>query len=296
MNPIENRGSARPMALRGPMAAEQIRLPAATDSVEPDGAAEQSAKAQRRDLYRSAVEFESLLVQKMLQSMRTATKNLAGDSAEPPGRSMYQDMADAEIARAIAAGNRGGLAAQLYRQLSGENPDPDLVASVRRGRAHWPGSSASNTPPVRPPVDRSEAPSRGRLRALIAQAARRHGVPPGLAEAVAAQESNWDPAAVSSKGAIGIMQLMPDTARGLGVKNAHDPVENIEAGVSYLASMLERFDDQVPLALAAYNAGPGAVARYGGIPPFEETRNYVSRIMDTWNPSTPLSTLGEKRR
>jgi soluble lytic murein transglycosylase-like protein len=257
--------------------------------------AEEEGSDQQRALYRSAVEFESLLVQKMLQSMRSATENLSGDSHEPPGRSMYQDLADAEIARSIAAGNRGGLAAQLYRQLTGRSPDPALVGAVRHSRSRWPGSRQHTT--IHPlAVAEDRAPSPARLRELVAKAARHHGVPEGLAEAVAAQESNWNAAAISPKGAIGVMQLMPATARALGVHNAHDPAENIEGGVRYLASLLERFNDQVPLALAAYNAGPGAVEKHGGIPPFRETRNYVTRIMDRWSPPTPLSTLAEKRR
>ena len=97
-----------------------------------------------------------------------------------------------------------------------------------------------------------------------------------------ARESDWDSTAVSPRGAIGLMQLMPGTVAELGIGDPRDPRENAEGGTRYLASMLRRFDDDVPLALAAYNAGPGAVERHGGIPPFPETVDYVQRVLRSW--------------
>jgi soluble lytic murein transglycosylase-like protein len=113
---------------------------------------------------------------------------------------------------------------------------------------------------------------------LIMDAASRYGVPPELALAVAQQESGFNQGARSGAGAIGVFQLMPATAAGLGV----DPFDlwgNIEGGVKYLAQMLKQFGGDTTLALAAYNAGPGNVAKYGGVPPFEETQNYVASIL-----------------
>ena len=112
------------------------------------------------------------------------------------------------------------------------------------------------------------------------QAGRRYGVDAGLLRAVAWTESRGHNDAISPKGARGVMQLMPATAAGLGV-DPRDPIANINGGAAYLAQQLETFHD-VPLALAAYNAGPGAVRRYGGIPPYRETRVYVSTIMQRW--------------
>ena len=116
--------------------------------------------------------------------------------------------------------------------------------------------------------------------AEIFDAARRHGLDPALVAAVVRAESAFDPRAVSHKGARGLMQLMPATARrfGLAVEEIHDPVKNLEAGTRYLAWLLERFAGDVERALAAYNAGEGTVARYGGVPPFRETRDYLRRI------------------
>jgi soluble lytic murein transglycosylase-like protein len=115
---------------------------------------------------------------------------------------------------------------------------------------------------------------------MIRQAATRHGLDPLLFESLVAAESGFDPSVVSSAGAQGLAQLMPATARMLGVSNPFDPAQNLEGGARYLAQMMRQFNGDVRLALAAYNAGPGAVSRHGGVPPFQETRNYIDRIMN----------------
>ena len=114
---------------------------------------------------------------------------------------------------------------------------------------------------------------------LIVENATQHSLHPDFVRAVIQAESAFNPRARSVKGAMGLMQLMPGTAAEYGVTNAYDPVQNIRAGVAYLKSLLVRFGNDISLALAAYNAGPGAVEKYGrAVPPYKETRNYVSKI------------------
>ena len=121
--------------------------------------------------------------------------------------------------------------------------------------------------------------SQNAVRQHIQLAATRFGVDRNLVDAVAWQESRYNPRALSTAGAMGVMQLMPGTARQLGVRNPQDVEQNVAGGTAYLREQLERFGNNVPLALAAYNAGPGAVMKYGGIPPYRETQDYVRQIM-----------------
>jgi len=119
----------------------------------------------------------------------------------------------------------------------------------------------------------------GDIRALAVEAARRHGLDPELVLAVVAVESAFRPDAVSPKGAQGLMQLMPATARSLDVRDPMDPAANLDGGARYLGSLVARYDGDLDRALAAYNAGPGAVDRHGGVPPYKETQGYVKKVM-----------------
>lgn len=119
----------------------------------------------------------------------------------------------------------------------------------------------------------------GKYDAFIQQMGQTYGIDPRLIKAVIKAESNWDHTAVSSAGAMGLMQLMPATADNLGVPDPFNPYQNIEAGVRYLRKMIDMFNGDIILALAAYNAGPNAVKKYKGVPPYTETRNYIKIVM-----------------
>jgi hypothetical protein len=123
------------------------------------------------------------------------------------------------------------------------------------------------------------APVHFRYDTLIDETARSYRVPPALVKAVVAAESAFDPKAKSRKGAQGLMQLMPQTATALGVDQPYEPASNLRGGTEYLRAMIDRYGD-LSRALAAYNAGPGAVDRYGGVPPYPETRDYVARVLN----------------
>ena len=118
---------------------------------------------------------------------------------------------------------------------------------------------------------------------LIATFSEKYDIDSDFIKAIIKQESGFNAKATSKKGAMGLMQLMPKTAESLGVIDAYNPSENIEGGVKYLKGLLDKYDNNKELALAAYNAGPGAVKKYGGIPPYKETQNYVNAIMGTYN-------------
>jgi hypothetical protein len=153
-------------------------------------------------------------------------------------------------------------------------PDPEPPP----GKA--PGLPARRS--VRTPVA-ADLPGPASLRPFILAAAREHKVDPGLISAVIRAESNFSTQAVSPKGARGLMQLMPATARRLGVRRPFDPAENIRGGAAYLSQLAARFGEtEVELILAAYNAGENAVESYGGVPPYRETRDYVRKVSAFW--------------
>jgi soluble lytic murein transglycosylase-like protein len=124
-----------------------------------------------------------------------------------------------------------------------------------------------------------------KYRTLVGDAARRYELDPNLLRAVIQQESGFNPNAVSNSGARGLMQLMPQTAAGLGVTNPLDPAQNVDGGARLLRQLIDRYGGRLDLALAAYNAGPGAVDKYGGVPPYSETQDYVRNILGAYRSS-----------
>lgn len=170
-----------------------------------------------------------------------------------------------------------GLGRALSARASG--PVGGVIARVGGGEISG-AADVSGVHALLQPVYSGKETGTARWRALIEGAAERHGVPARLVENVLRTESGGDARATSSAGAMGLMQLMPGTARELGVEDPYDPVQNVEGGVRYLAQLLRRFEGNLEKAVAAYNAGPGAVQKFNGVPPYAETRRYVDKVLD----------------
>jgi soluble lytic murein transglycosylase-like protein len=149
---------------------------------------------------------------------------------------------------------------------------------LQQASASGPGLAPAATPGTTPVAGAATSGGDGPFKAEIDAAAAKYGVDPALLRGLIRQESNFNPNAGSPAGAQGLCQLMPGTAAALGCTNVHDPAQNIDAGAKYLRQQLDAFGGDVTKALAAYNAGPGAVKRYGGVPPYAETQNYVRQV------------------
>ncbi|HUA10046.1 MAG TPA: lytic transglycosylase domain-containing protein [Candidatus Acidoferrales bacterium] len=160
--------------------------------------------------------------------------------------------------------------------LPGQGQESGSFASVLQAQLASEGESgaeAPNAPAMLPPAQ---------IDALVNENAQAQDVDPALIKAIIANESGFNANATSNVGAQGLMQLMPGTAAGLGVTDSYDPAQNVAGGTKYIKGLLDRFGGDVRLAVAAYNAGPGAVEKYGGVPPYAETQNYVQNVLASY--------------
>jgi len=226
------------------------------------------------ELRKAAKEFESLFLNYMLKSMRETVPK-GGLFKEGIADDIYTSMFDSYLSEKASAHQSMGLANMIYKQLSGRlhmNPEEiksdETMKSIRAS-----GQKVQE-------FKKLSVPERFRkLDPIIQEAGETFGVDPDLIRSIIYHESGFNPEAVSSRGAKGLMQLMDTTASEMGVKNVWDPAENIFGGTRYLKSLLNRYGGDEVLALASYNAGPGNVEKYRGVPPFSETKRYLKRVM-----------------
>jgi Rod binding domain-containing protein len=243
-----------------------------------DGPARAPSKPRRRltdeheiaKARKACQDFESIFIHKMLSSMREAFESEKGED-EGFGGDMFKSMMDEQLSIALARAGGLGLAKLLAGGLGIESGSPPDGAGPAGAPPAGAGPRAYERPDVGLGLEAYEP--------VIRAAASDSGVSENLIKAVILQESGGDARAVSDKGAKGLMQLMDATARELGVRDPFNPAENIRGGARYLGRLLREFKGNLELALASYNAGLGAVKKFGGIPPYRETRAYVEKVM-----------------
>jgi Rod binding domain-containing protein len=229
-----------------------------------------------------AQEFESIFTSMMLKSMR-GTVQTGDDDFMPAsfGQKVYTDMLDDEYGKIMADHSSIGIAGLILKQIQKQDNGAVSPLAMLTELKMQPWLLDNKFVPRPQAASAGTGAVRGvsQWNAFIDQASATYNLDPSLISAVMARESGGNAGAVSAKGAKGLMQLMDSTATDLGVGNVYNPSENIMAGAKYLRQMLDQFDGDETLALAAYNAGPAAVQQYNGVPPYPETRNYVNSVL-----------------
>lgn len=248
--------------------------------------------------------FESILTQMMLKSMSKTTEGgLFGDS-EGLGGDIYDSLFETEIAKQISEKQGLGIASMIFKKVTGEdiNEFEKLYAAMqydqnKRVENKSKSSDSENSVKAADPIKinsdslhhKTFSPSSDSLKRLekydnyIDEASHTYGVDKNIIKSVILTESAANSKAVSKANAKGLMQLMDGTAEDMGVKNSLDPKQNILGGTKYLAQMLRQYNGNLKLSLAAYNAGPQNVEKHNGVPPFDETKTYISRVLGYFN-------------
>jgi soluble lytic murein transglycosylase-like protein len=240
--------------------------------------------SEKTKLAGAAKEFESLLTSLMLKSMNETAGGMFG--SEGFGGDYFDSIFESEIASQISRGSKGfGIAESIYRKVTGEELDPTMIAERFGVMGKLPEVKINN-PENNLPFLTPSSKSVNRVDSYekyIDEASDKYGIDKNIIKSVILTESAGNAKAVSHAKAKGLMQLMDGTAKDMGVKNSFDPRDNIMGGTKYLSTLLEKYDGDLKLSLAAYNAGPGNVEKYEGIPPFDETKTYVTRVLGYLN-------------
>lgn len=236
---------------------------------------------EKRRLAGAAKDFESLLTGMMLKSMNQTTNGLFG--SEGFGGDMFDTMFETKVASFISDSKSFGVSDQIFRKITGEDLSKFTLEEKRNK------NSLKSIKDITAKHDTGLKPSLGSINRLdkfqdiIQKAAKEYDLNENLIKSVILTESAANPKAISKANAKGLMQLMDGTAKDMGVRNSFDPEQNIFGGVKYLSKMFRQYEGDLELALAAYNAGPGNVDKHKGVPPFDETKNYINRVVSYLN-------------
>ena len=233
--------------------------------------------AKKIKIAKTARDFESLLTSMMLKNMNSTSQSLGGE--ESYGGDYFDTIFQQQISSQMSKGKGLGIAQMLYKKLTGE----DLNAPIGIKNSIDPINLINNSPVQSIKPSDSSYQRLNKFENIIDDASKIYGVDKNLIKSVILTESAGNDKAISKANAKGLMQLIDSTAKDMGVQNVFDPKENILGGTKYLSGLLRQYNGDVKLALAAYNAGPANVDKYNGVPPFSETKNYVTRVIGYFN-------------
>ncbi|NMB82658.1 MAG: transglycosylase SLT domain-containing protein [Ignavibacteria bacterium] len=231
---------------------------------------------QKAKIAKAANEFESLLTSMMLRSMNKTTGGMLGE--EGYGNDMFDTIFEQQIASQISKSKNLGIAEAIYKKVTGEE-----MSNLKSDPKPVDIKIDSNSSPVKVKPSSEAIKRLNRFDDLIEKASREFGLDKNVIKSVIMTESAANHKAVSSAKAKGLMQLIDSTATDMGVRNVFDPKQNIYGGTKYLAKMLRQYNGDLNLALAAYNAGPQNVEKFNGVPPFDETKNYIAKVLGYLN-------------
>ncbi|MGO9480962.1 MAG: transglycosylase SLT domain-containing protein [Candidatus Kryptoniota bacterium] len=255
----------------------------------------QLTEQQKTKLKAAAKDFEAVFTEYMLKSMQQTEKIDGQDDDDGYGKDIMTGLFNTELSKYISNNSNLGIGNMLYKQLTGEDMDSSDAACEPPTGIQDDTSSNSDSLMQIPLNDRvrqraldkinvyssgSILENVGKYSDIVSEAASVYNLKPNLIKAVIAAESAGKSDSLSSKDAKGLMQLEDSTAKEMGVSNTFDPKENIMGGARYLKSLLDKNSGDLESALASYNAGPGVVEQYGGVPPFTETQNYIKKVMN----------------